>query len=97
MSGVSAFIKGLRLFRSSASRLHLHNLGYYIVLIRKPYPVSPEKVRQACLFASAVNGVKAARGRCSWEAGQMANVPLSEVGMFNWRLLRKKHARLDIL
>jgi ADP-dependent phosphofructokinase/glucokinase len=80
----SLYQGALRLFREfGLPRLHLHNLGYYIVLIRKPYPVSPEKVRQACLFASAVNGVKAKQGGAvPWEAvGQMANVPLSEVGM----------------
>ena len=43
-------------------RLHLHNLGYYVVVLAKPYPVPVERVRQACLYASAVNAVKAKYG-----------------------------------
>lgn len=64
-------------------RLHLHNLGYYLVLIRKPYPVSPEKVRQACLFASAVNAVKAKQGGAvpREAVAEMANYSLSDVGL----------------
>jgi ADP-dependent phosphofructokinase/glucokinase len=64
-------------------RLHLHNLGYYLVIIAKPYPVSPEKVRQACLFASAVNAVKAKRGGAvpREAVAEMAGFPLSDVGL----------------
>ncbi len=44
------------------SRMHLHNLGYYLLLLDKDYPVSPEKVRDAALFASQVNMLKAQKG-----------------------------------
>ena len=47
------------------SRIQLHNLGYYVVVLMKPYEVDPAVVRQACLFASAVNGVKALQGGAS--------------------------------
>lgn len=63
-------------------RLHLHNLGYYIIIIAKPYYVSPENVCQAGLFASAVNAVKAEKGGAvPYEAvAQMSDVPLSSIG-----------------
>jgi len=79
----SLYHGALRLFREfRLPRLHLHNLGYYIVLIRKPYFISPEAVRRACLFASAVNAVKAKRGGAvpREAVGEMAELPLSEVG-----------------
>lgn len=43
-------------------RMHLHNLGYYVVLLRKPYEVAPTHVRAACLYASSVNAIKAKYG-----------------------------------
>lgn len=80
----SLYQGALALFREfGLPRLQLHNLGYYIVLLAKPYPISPEKVRQACLFASAVNGVKARQGgavpyEAVWE---MIDEPLSDIGL----------------
>ncbi len=53
----------LALFRHMAlDRIHLHNLGYYVLILKKPYPVSMEDVRQSCLFASGVNAMKARYG-----------------------------------
>jgi len=46
----------------SFERIQLHNLGYYIVTLKKPYAASPEAVRDACLFASSVNAIKARDG-----------------------------------
>src|SRR5690606_31981749 len=43
-------------------RIQLHNLGYYVVLLKKPYRVPVEHVRQACLYASSVNAIKAKYG-----------------------------------
>lgn len=43
-------------------RIQLHNLGYYVVLIRKPFRSSLEQVREACLYASSVNAMKAKYG-----------------------------------
>ena len=75
MSGVPAFIN-LRLFREfGLPRLHLHNLGYYIVLIRS-LSCQPESVS---LLVCAVNGVKAKQGAVPWEAVGRSLVPLSEV------------------
>lgn len=64
-------------------RIHLHNLGYYVVVLMKPYGVDPEIVRQACLFASAVNAVKAMQGGAVplEDVDQMVDYPLSDVGM----------------
>lgn len=65
------------------SRIQLHNLGYYVVVLMKPYDVDPAVVRQACLFASAVNGVKAMQGGAVplEDVAQMADYPLSEIGL----------------
>ena len=64
-------------------RIQLHNLGYYVVVLMKPYDVDPALVRQACLFASAVNGVKAKQGGAVplEDVAQMADYPLSDIGM----------------
>lgn len=63
-------------------RVHVHNLGYYVVVLKKPYGCSPQVVRDACLFASAVNARKAQAGgfvtRDSLE--DVARLPLSDIG-----------------
>jgi len=43
-------------------RLQVHSLGYTTVLLKKPYSVSPNKVRDACVFASLVSSLKARTG-----------------------------------
>lgn len=43
-------------------RLQVHCLGYNIILLKKPYDISPQKVRDACVFASFVTSVKALKG-----------------------------------
>ncbi len=59
----SLYMGGLRLLeKMQVDRVQLHNLGYYVLLLRKSYSVSPEKIRQACLFASGVNAMKARYG-----------------------------------
>lgn len=63
-------------------RLHVHNLGYYVVIISKSYHISPERCREACLYASCVNALKAKYGGFALaeklpEAGQ---IPVSEIG-----------------
>ncbi len=68
--------------RLGFERLHLHNLGYYVVILTKPYQLDPAHVRDACLFGSAVNAIKAKYGGyvsldAVAEAGGMA---LSEPG-----------------
>ncbi len=66
----------------NVERVHVHNLGYYVVVLRKPYPVPVEKVRDACLFASAVNARKAqAGGYVSIDDVPAAGeLPLSDTG-----------------
>lgn len=79
----SLYQGALRLFRHmQLDRIHLHNLGYYVLILKKPYPVSMTEARQSCLFASAVNAMKAQYGgyverRKLKEASELA---LSDVG-----------------
>lgn len=63
-------------------RVHVHNLGYYVVVLKKPYPVPAEKVRDACLFASAVNARKAQKGGYVSidDVPAAGELPLSESG-----------------
>lgn len=59
----SLYVGGLRLLeKMNLTRIQVHNLGYYVLVLRKPYSVNPELVRQACLFASSVNAMKAKYG-----------------------------------
>ncbi|MFX1513757.1 MAG: ADP-dependent glucokinase/phosphofructokinase, partial [Promethearchaeota archaeon] len=46
-------------------RIHLHTLGYHIVMIKKNYPCSPKGVRTGCLFASNIAATKALLGTFS--------------------------------
>lgn len=63
-------------------RVHVHNLGYYVVVLKKPYHCPPEVVRDACLFASAVNARKAQAGGfvTAESLAHVASLPLSDVG-----------------
>lgn len=58
-------------------RIQLHNLGYYVVLLKKPYELDPKRVREACLYASAVNAIKAKYG------GYVLHDSLAEAGDFS--------------
>ena len=63
-------------------RIHVHNLGYYVIVLRKPYPVSLEEVRQASLYASSVNAMKAKYGGYvrREQLEEAAELKLSDVG-----------------
>lgn len=63
-------------------RVHVHNLGYYVVVLKKPYSRRVEIVRDACLFASAVNARKAQEGGyvAIDDVPAAGAIPLSEVG-----------------
>lgn len=68
--------------KMNLKRLHVHNLGYYVVIISKSYHISPERCREACLYASCVNALKAIYGGFALaeklkEAGEY---PLSDIG-----------------
>lgn len=79
----SLYKGALRLFQHmELDRIHVHNLGYYVMILRKPYPVSMVEVRQSCLFASAVNAIKAKYGGYVQrdQLAEAAKLPLSDVG-----------------
>jgi ADP-dependent phosphofructokinase/glucokinase len=63
-------------------RIHVHNLGYYVMLLRKPYPIAPDEVRQSCLYASSVNAMKAKYGGYvrPERLAEAAELELSDVG-----------------
>ncbi|HHV54236.1 MAG TPA: hypothetical protein GXX55_02115 [Firmicutes bacterium] len=72
-------------------RIQVHNLGYYVLVLRKPYPVPAEEVRNACLYGSCVNALKArdggyVRGDCVYQA---AEIPLSDIGFTNLETLAR--------
>ncbi|MGI6081652.1 MAG: ADP-dependent glucokinase/phosphofructokinase [Limnochordia bacterium] len=75
--GALALLRELRL-----DRVHLHNLGYYVIVLRKPYFVSVDDVIGASLYASALNALKAMHGGFP-DANAMpagAELALSEIG-----------------
>ena len=43
-------------------RVQVHSVGFHTIVLAKPYPVAPERVRDACLFASVVATTKALTG-----------------------------------
>lgn len=43
-------------------RVHIHYLGYYLAVVDKKYPVSPERVRNSLLFASLAAEARAETG-----------------------------------
>lgn len=63
-------------------RIHVHNLGYYVVVMRKPYPISWQDAQAASLYASMVCGVKAKYGGYPQvqHLAELAEFPLSEIG-----------------
>lgn len=63
-------------------RIQLHNLGYYVVLLKKPYALSARQVRDACLYASAVNAAKAKFGGTVTleQLAVSSEIELSEIG-----------------
>lgn len=73
-------------------RIQLHNLGYYVLILRKPYEVKPKEVRQACLFASAVNAMKAKYGGYVnlEQLKEAATTPLSEIGLSQLRIFANR-------
>lgn len=69
-------------------RIQLHNLGYYVLVLKKPYILDPEHVRDACLFASSVNAIKAKYGGyvTSEQLDEAGEIALSDIGMEQLRL-----------
>lgn len=73
----------LPIFRKmNLKRLHVHNLGYYVVIISKDYHISPERCLEACLYASSVNALKAKYGGFaeSEKLPEAGETQLSDIG-----------------
>jgi ADP-dependent phosphofructokinase/glucokinase len=83
------YLGGLALLRHmQVQRIQIHNLGYYVVLLKKPYPIDPTKVREACLFGSSVNAIKAKYGGYVklGQLGEAKELPLSDIGYEQLRI-----------
>lgn len=75
--GALALLRELQL-----DRVHLHNLGYYVIVLRKPYLISVDDVIDASLYASALNAMKAMHGGYPTisDMPAAAEIPFSEIG-----------------
>lgn len=40
-------------------RIHVHNLGYYVIILKRPYSIPMEQVRDSAVYASLVTNAKA--------------------------------------
>lgn len=74
--------------RLGFERIQLHNLGYYVLVLKKPYALDPEHVRDACLYASSVNAIKAKYGGYvkAEQVSEAGEIPLSDIGLEQLRL-----------
>ncbi len=89
-TAATLFAGGLALLRRfELNRIHIHNLGYHVLLLRRPYPRSLEAVRDAALFGSCVNACRALYGReaARDEVIAAASLPVSRVGLEQLLLL----------
>lgn len=92
---------GLALLRRlGVSRIQVHNLGYYVMILNKPYATSPQVARQAALFGSTVNAAKAKFGGIVTfdQVRSMRDWPLSDIG-FNQleRMAERPEVERDLL
>ena len=78
-------------------RLHLHNLGYHLLLLSKPYAVPPEKVVDAVLYSSVAATSKAILGRqiSAEELHVSLKTPLSQIGFAQMALFAQKSGMKD--
>ena len=69
-------------------RIHVHNLGYYVLLLDRGYASSPEIVRDSCILASTANAAKAIHGDITSvdQVVEAAKIPFSEIGAVQMRL-----------
>lgn len=79
-------------------RIQLHNLGYYVVILTKPYEIDPQHVRESCLYASAVNAIKAKYGGYVLHENLVegGDIPLSEIGLEQVRKFGKEMRNLGV-
>lgn len=78
------YLGAVKLLKKLAlKRIHLHNLGYHVVVLKKPYRVAPERVRDACLYSSAVGAAKAInKGFVSRkDVLEASRLPVSDTGV----------------
>lgn len=63
-------------------RIHVHNLGYYVLLLDRDYPSAPENVRDSCILASTANAAKAVHGDITSvdQVVEAARIPFSDIG-----------------
>jgi len=80
------------------SRIQLHNLGYYVVLLKKPYDVSWEHVCQSCLYASSVNAMKAKYGGYVLQErlAEAGEIPLSSIGFRQLEMFAEEMRRRGV-
>jgi ADP-dependent phosphofructokinase/glucokinase len=66
-------------------RVHVHAFGYFVIVLRKPYRVLPDRVRDACLFANCVANVKALTGKTvsleDLKASKIEDIAISAAGI----------------
>ncbi|MFH0836242.1 MAG: ADP-dependent glucokinase/phosphofructokinase [Candidatus Micrarchaeota archaeon] len=76
--GAVKLLKALKL-----KRIHVHNLGYHLIVLDKRYHIKPEKTIEATLFASLVAGLKALKkhGFVSLAEVKKAELAVSETGI----------------
>lgn len=69
-------------------RIHVHNLGYYVLLLDRDYASSPDIVRDSCILASTANAAKAIHGDVTSvdQVVEAARIPFSEIGATQMRL-----------
>lgn len=82
-SAFTLYQGGLALLRKlGVERIQVHNLGYYVILLSKPYSMAPQLVRQAALYGSTVNAAKAKYGGVVdvEQVRSMRDWPLSDIG-----------------
>lgn len=82
-SAVSLYRGALALLRKlGVERIQLHNLGYYVIVLSKPYGTAPQLVREAALYGSTVNAAKAKYGGVVDvdQVQSMREWPLSDIG-----------------
>lgn len=69
-------------------RIHVHNLGYYVLLLDRGYASTPDIVRDSCILASTANAAKAIHGDITSvdQVVEAARIPFSEIGAVQMRL-----------
>ena len=90
--GAYSLYQGARALQKhlGVERVHVHNLGYYVLVLAKPYFRPLEWVRQSCLYGSSVNACKALHGGyvAKEAVPEAAMIPLSDVGFHQLEMFK---------